>query len=308
MNSPSLQTFHHVPGNRALLLRNKTCVYCGQTLDPQTRTKEHVIARHFVPKGTLNAAWNLIAYCCRRCNNAKSELEDDIAAIVLQPNTFGEHIHNDPRLATEAQRKARHSFHRRTGKPVQDSKSSIALDLALTPGVKMGVSFTGPPELDPLRAARLAQLQITAFCYLTTFNQTTLSGQFCRGGFSVLNGTMRSDWGNESQLDFAQLTEGWSPCLYSSTADGYFKVIIRRHSEGCRSWALEWNRNFRILGFMGDSALIDQLTVPLRRPEYHASPSTAPGEQYRIRQERPIGDADDLLFAWPGDSSVWSAS
>ena len=45
---------------KPILLDNITCVYCGNELTPQTVTKEHVVGRRFVPKGSLNQQWNLI--------------------------------------------------------------------------------------------------------------------------------------------------------------------------------------------------------------------------------------------------------
>ena len=35
-------------------LRNLTCPYCGVAIDAKTATKEHVVGRRFVPKGTLD--------------------------------------------------------------------------------------------------------------------------------------------------------------------------------------------------------------------------------------------------------------
>jgi hypothetical protein len=299
MNSLNPAVFHCVPGNRVIRLANVTCVYCGQPIDPETRTKEHVIGRNFVPRGTMDAAWNLHANCCTGCNNAKSDLEDDLSAILLQPDAFGELARHDPRLAAAADRKGRRSFDRDTGKLIKDSKPSLSVKFSSLPGLDIGMSFTAPPQLNPHRAKALAWHHVTAFCYLTTFNKTTLKGQFCQGSFEVLDGTLRSDWGNALQLEFARVTADWPPCLLSRTADGYFQVAIRRHSERCRSWALEWNRNFRIVGFMGDPMFIEKLVGDLNGPQYRDLPQQAPGEQLRYRQERPLADAEDVLFRWP---------
>ena len=42
-----------------------------------------MIGRRFVPKGKLNNQWNLIVRVCIKCNNKKSDLEDDISAISM---------------------------------------------------------------------------------------------------------------------------------------------------------------------------------------------------------------------------------
>ena len=89
-------------------LANVNCPYCGRDLTDKTRTKEHVISKRFVPKGTFDGSWNLILNACRACNNAKSDLEDDISAITMQPDPFGRFA--DPKLQSEAERKRRNSM------------------------------------------------------------------------------------------------------------------------------------------------------------------------------------------------------
>src|SRR5438067_12808695 len=78
------------PHNRAIVLKNETCVYCGSELTAGNCTKEHVIGRKFVPKGKLHEEWNLIVRACTSCNHTKSDLEDDISAISLPPDACGE--------------------------------------------------------------------------------------------------------------------------------------------------------------------------------------------------------------------------
>ena len=102
------------PGNRAITLQNENCPYCfrpfGSGLVP---TKEHVIARNFVPKGTLQGCWNLILQACKQCNAAKAILEDDISAITMQPDAMV-YASDYPRLIAEAKRKAQGSISRLT--------------------------------------------------------------------------------------------------------------------------------------------------------------------------------------------------
>jgi hypothetical protein len=84
-----------LPPNKAILLDNETCVYCGIELSPEIDTEEHVVGRKFVPKGKLDGEWNLIVHACRACNRKKAELEDDISAITMQPDTLGAHAIDD---------------------------------------------------------------------------------------------------------------------------------------------------------------------------------------------------------------------
>src|SRR6266550_9402360 len=106
-----------LPPNRAVRLDNRTCLYCGLAeAEENPFTVEHVVGRRFVPKGSLDKSWALIGNACLRCNSRKSDLEDDISAITLQPN-LGER-HADPLLEAEAARKAKGSVSRRTRKRV----------------------------------------------------------------------------------------------------------------------------------------------------------------------------------------------
>ena len=103
-------------------LKNVTCPYCAAALDPDTRTKEHVIGRRFVPKGSTENRWNLILRACSVCNNKKSDLEDDIAAITMYFHTTGLASTEDPTARAEAMRRGPKSGSRKTGKPVADSQ------------------------------------------------------------------------------------------------------------------------------------------------------------------------------------------
>ena len=78
------------PSNRAIVLRNLTCPYCGDRFDPETSAaKEHVIGRRFVPRGCFAGQWNLILNACERCNRNKGDLEDDISIITMMPDVTG---------------------------------------------------------------------------------------------------------------------------------------------------------------------------------------------------------------------------
>jgi 5-methylcytosine-specific restriction endonuclease McrA len=83
---------------RLIKLNNVTCVYCGVRLDalkPAGVDKDHVIGRRFVPKGKLAGQWNLVVRVCKPCHKHKSDLEDDLSAISMHPDTWGLHAHAD---------------------------------------------------------------------------------------------------------------------------------------------------------------------------------------------------------------------
>lgn len=97
--------------SKPLRLNNTACVYCSTPFTTDVAaTKEHVIGRNFVPRGTLAGEWNLIVNACRDCNEKKARLEDDISAITMQPDIAGRHAVDDPRLRNEATRKGKASI------------------------------------------------------------------------------------------------------------------------------------------------------------------------------------------------------
>lgn len=147
------------PPGKPILLDNRTCVYCGTDLHAGNDTKEHVIARNFVPKGKFDGQWNLIVRACRDCNKIKAELEDDISAITMQPSVSGEYAVDDDVLRREADRKGTGSQSRWTRKAVAESYEETAID-----GTFGGATFTfgleGLPVITSDRLGELALLQM----------------------------------------------------------------------------------------------------------------------------------------------------
>lgn len=120
---------NELPSNRVLVLDNVTCPYCGIVLDDDNNTKEHVIGRRFVLKGTLNGCWNLIVRACERCNSEKSHLEDDISAITLSGKLWFDSSDEGENIAKEAHRKAKNSISNRTRKPAGQSQEEIGFEV-----------------------------------------------------------------------------------------------------------------------------------------------------------------------------------
>jgi hypothetical protein len=170
----------NLPADKPIVLKNLTCPYCGSELDKKTNTKEHVVGRRFVPKGSLSQKWNLILRACNICNNKKSSLEDDISAISMQPNVHGKYPSNHHLLLAEAQRKAKHSFSKTTKKLVSESQANLKVAGTFMGG-EMKIELIAPPQIDEIRAFELARLQITAFFYFITFDHSANIGHFWPG-------------------------------------------------------------------------------------------------------------------------------
>ncbi|MER8671081.1 HNH endonuclease [Mesorhizobium sp. M1156] len=281
---------------RPITLDNRTCVYCGDVLSPSTISREHVIGRRFVPKGKLNGQWNLILNACQGCNARKADLEDDISAITLQPDAWGRYAHDDIGAIEDARRKANNAGSRRTRKAVKDSGEEMKLDGTLGPGVDISFRFSGPPQIDDNRAFELARLHLTAFFYMQTYNRETRRGGYWLHGYHPVATATRSDWGNALMTAFMRTVEPWDCRVLAISADGFFKLITRKHPTAeTWAWALEWNRNRRLIGFFGElepaQAIFDSLPRLTAHTVYQA-----PNESLSYRTDVALKEDKDTLF------------
>ncbi len=295
MLSSKLKELHP---NSPVILDNKTCVYCGVQITSETESKEHVIGRRFVPKGKLDGQWNLIVKTCKECNGKKSDLENDISAITMQPDAWDRHVSEDKILTDEAIRKAQNSISRRTRKPIKDSLETLKIKAPFAPGVDFSFEFTSPPQLATDRIYELARLQLMAFFYFVTYNKKTQKGGFWLGDYFPILETIHSDWGNPIHKSFMEAVVGWEPRFLGIGADGFFKVILRRHpSEVCWSWGLEWNQKYRIVGFLGEQEPAQEIvnTFPPLGVKTLAQDSNS---YIKIKEERPLEEENDTLFKW----------
>ena len=56
---------------------------------------------------------------------------------------------------------------------------------------------------------------------------------------------------------FLIIVVDWEPRVLASNADGFYKIVIRKHPNNiCWSWGLEWNHSMRVVGFFGDPVII----------------------------------------------------
>jgi hypothetical protein len=265
-----------------------------------------VIGRRFVPKGKLHGQWNLILRACMDCNSLKSDLEDDISAITLQPDVAGEFAHNDGVAKAEARRKARNAASRRTRKPVGESKEAFTLNAAMSEGVNFKFGFVSPSQADERRVFELARLQLSAFFYWLTFQTQESKGYSWAGQFMPVINVQWRDWGNPTLVAFADVVVEWEPRVLAVTADGFFKIAVRKHpAADCWSWALEWNRGMRVAGFFGDEDAAGIIASNFPVPKFHTVHESQ-DRFLRFRTEVPIDGMEDLLFFWDDDEQAES--
>ena len=287
----------NLPSMDVIILENTTCPYCGVVLTEDTIDKEHVIARRFVPKGKLHRSWNLIVNSCKPCNRIKADLEDDISAITMQPDAVGRFGHADPTTWTEARRKAERAYSRLTKKVVKDSHTQTKIHVSFEQNARVTFGFIGPPQLDRDRVYTLAQLQLMAFFYWITYRPEDKCGGWWNGEFYPVIEVPRTDWGNPVIMAFANAVVDWEPRVFASTADGFYKVAIRKHPNTmCWSWALEWNHALRVVGFFGDGQEVQHFASSFPELKW-LTISRKPHATVRYRRESPLPeDKIDKLF------------
>ena len=290
--------FIELPVNKAILLDNMTCPYCGVELNNDNKTKEHVIGRRFVPKGKLDGQWNLILMACGECNTAKSFLENDISAITLAGRMWFDTSGYEKPALDEVRRKIKNSTSRKTGKPVERSQEELSFSASLGQGATIKVGLVAPPQFDSARAFDLACMQMMAFFYFITYEYEVKKGGYWPEGFYPVSMVPHDDWGNLLQKAFMQSVVDWEPRWIGHTAGGYFKSIIRRHpSEDCWSWALEWNNNYRLVGFFGGLEPVRTIVNSFPEPDMTTLP-TGTGMTVRFRENTGLDEEKDILFVW----------
>ena len=109
----------------------------------------------------------------------------------------------------------------------------------------------------------------------------------------------RSDWGNAALVAFADAVKECKPRLVGTTADGYFAVAIRRHPNAeTWSWALEWNKGYRLIGFFGEREPAQAIIDAFPRFPTQAGHEDA-NEGWRVRTEVARVEGQDHLYSWP---------
>ena len=125
-----------------------------------------------------------------------------------------------------------------------------------------------------------------------------MKGGFWTGGFYPVLEVQKLDWGNDVHVAFMKAVLNWEPRWIGNGADGYFKSAIRRHpSAACWSWAIEWNKNYRIVGFFGDLDAAKKIVDTF--PNLSAQTvSHGTDHHFAYRTEKTLNEDDDIMFSW----------
>jgi len=203
----------------------------------------------------------------------------------------------DSLAQAEARRKATKSISRTTGKPVAESATTLTVGARLGAIGQFKGSFTSPPQIDDARAYELARLQMMGFFYFLTYDSAKNVGHYWLGDFYPVHGTIKSDWGNAVHRAFMKGVAEWDYRLILTTASGYYRAVIRRHSQKeCWSWAIEWNDCYRLIGFFGDLAMAKEIVDRFPNLPVHSVLESSK-HWLRYRREDPLQEDEDMLFS-----------
>jgi hypothetical protein len=271
---------------------NACCIYCGVYLrgeNPPASDKEHLIARNFVPKGTMDCQpFNFLFRTCRQCNSRKASAERHVSSVTLF-NSPGRN--DDTKVDEVAIKKGKGDYHpRKPGVPIEESHEHKSFITSLGPmSVKFGMH--SPPQLDKDLVGEVAFSHIQGLFTLIC-TEDYLDPQKMRllpqDQFLWFDSYTHNDWGNPQAVEIANRVRNWTCLANIESAQGYFKAIMRCSDEGW-FWALEWNRHLRLLGGIATTRM--KLFEDLPSEGWISAP------QGRMRREIPLEIKDDHLFS-----------
>lgn len=273
-------------------LSNQHCLYCSRFVGAGSELesdKEHLINRRIAAPGLLGGAnaFNFIFRACKPCNEEKARLEEHISAVTLLTSPGRE----DPLIDAAARAKGASSFDRRHRRAVAEVRNQFR--------IRMGpftFGLTSAAQLDPNAVRVLAFRHVQGIFSLVasrdprrTETTKVLSGH----EFGFFASYPYRDWGNPQLLEIVRRVDGYERVADITTADGFFRASLRPGPDGEPwFWALEWNQNLRVVGWIGDPETPPEPFNDLPTVAWHQLDANN-----RVRHEIPLpDDAEDLMF------------
>lgn len=282
---------------------NQYCLYCGRFIGEGSSlesNKEHLIGKEFVPTGEFGNGdlFNLIFRACKECNNEKSDAERHLSSITLfnSPAREDSQTHNQI-----AQRKAEKDFHPiKQGVLIKDSGKNFKFTTKFGPS-SASFGLSGPPQADEQCIEFLAYRHVQGiFSLITSHNPLAAEGTclLSHKYFHLYGSYGYLDWGNPQLVKIMDRASE-IPCYANiETANGFFKVIMRRKKgdTGQWFWALEWNKSLRVVGAITEPDGFPVIFEGLPSLDWE-DVGVHDGERIRIRQEVPLNSEEDILFS-----------
>ncbi len=275
---------------------NAWCLYCGVYVGPGsqvTSDKEHLVGRRFVPSGTLGGdAFNFIFRACQKCNSEKAAAERHVSSVTLF-SSLGRSANTE--IDAIATHKASRDFHP-DGGLVRDAWARHRIEAPFFGG-KSTFELIGPPRLDHEAVHLLATRQIQGLFSLVTTRDPRLPEKMRLlppSQVRFLGYYLHTDWGNPQVREVARRVAGWDCHVGISTADGFFKAILKRSATASDGWfwALEWNKAVRVVGAICNPENTPAWLHELPELEWEYLPG------WRHRRETPLRPDEDCLFSF----------
>lgn len=241
---------------------NKYCPYCGRLFTTfgstekikENTNKEHLIGRDFVPRNSFENPQNInfIFRACSICNSRKAEYERQVSSVSLL-NSLTEHSPDEQKRIL---RKAQNDYSGFVkGKKVIDSYSTHSIKTR-TSFCTLKVGLLGVPQVEKKVIANLAFMHMQGLlCFILQSDRNDGNEviHLYKKDFHYFNSFTKDDWGNPSLAYLRKMTLSWEPLMIMSTANNNFKIYIKS-SKDIIFWLLEWNKYYRVCGFIGEEA------------------------------------------------------
>lgn len=289
--------------SRHLRHSNQHCLYCGEFVGARSPTpsdREHLVARNFVPAGTLDSlGFNFIFRACRECNANKAAAEGHISTVTLLNSPARE---DNEGIDDLARHKASRDYHPHfKGTLVQDAIVEQTIAGRIGPAA-FSFTMVGPPQLDHQKVALLACNQVQALFSLATTedprdpNKSRFLPPQC---WRLWGFCSPQDWGNPQLVELTRRATAWATVVGIIAADGFFKAVLRQNPDCAEEWfwALEWNKALRIAGVLGNKGEESPLLHDLPPLGWKSLPDGSG----RFRKDVPPADAAGDLFAFEPD-------
>jgi len=290
--------------NKSKRKSNQYCIYCGRYIGIDSKipsNREHLIARSFAPNNAQSDSFNFIFRSCSECNSRKSDYERHLSTVSLF-NSPARSV--DEAIDALAIHKGLSDFHPiEKGKKVADSftKHNVAFNFGQQ--VHISFEFIAPPQAADSYVEQLAYMQIQGFFSLITSNpeQSPEIKQYRLlppEHFHYVGKYNYQDWGNLQLIGLINLTRDWEQLANLSTLDGFFRCKILCNNKNPREtwfWILEWNKFFRVCGFIGDLKEVQSIVTLLPKATIGMSKDEN-GDTIKFRKEIPLSDSDDHVF------------
>jgi hypothetical protein len=284
--------WHHRNRARA----NIHCLYCDTFLGPGTTatvTKEHLIGRRFVPKGSLDSGqrFNFIFSACDECNGHKARFEDHVSAVCMM---WSRRAAEEPSFLAEAFRKTANSYHPlRPGVKIADASEHPRISGSFG-DANVQMTFAAPPRIDQSHVSGLAAMHVQALYSLATTRDHRSRESLKRlapTNIWILDWYPASDWGNPALVEARKRITRRPPVITVNAAEGAFRATLRRdYAEQPWCWALEWNHAIRVIGAIGDFDSPPSVLAGIQPPRW-----TPLADGWRFRPEVPAAEPDDLF-------------